>query len=420
MTIYSLYELNKKSLKIFSILCALIVPFLVTGPFLPDLLVSSLSLWFLYYTLKNKIYKIYNNIYFYFFISFCLVCILSSILSDHIIFSLKTSLFYVRIGVFALFISYLINKNKKILDYFYYALVITFTSLIIDGFFQYFNGINLFGFPIQDKLTGTRISSFFGQELILGSYLTRLSPLFFGLFFIRPNKNFFEICFISILSILIYVLVFMSGERASFVLLNLSIIFVIIFTSNYKFFKFFIFVLSFLLILFLTFKDQKLHDRYLSTPIVLLKEKSLDVTSSKIYIFSKEHDSLIKTAWKMFLDKPVLGHGPKTFRIKCKMYETNAEICNTHPHNFYIQLLAETGVVGFLFLASLFFYFIYIVFKILYNFFLNKKKLYSDYQIFLLAGLLITIWPITTNGNIFNNYLIIIYSLQMGFFNKKI
>jgi hypothetical protein len=107
-------------LTIISILCACVVPLLVTGPFLPDLLVSILSLWFLYYTLKHKLYASYRNYYFYVFIGFWLVCILASLLSDDLLFSLRGSLFYVRIGVFALLISYLIDQNKKILDYFYF------------------------------------------------------------------------------------------------------------------------------------------------------------------------------------------------------------------------------------------------------------------------------------------------------------
>ena len=133
-------KINLRFYNAISILCACLVPLLVTGPTLPDLIISFLSTWFLYYTLKNKIYYIYKNIYFYFFIGFWLVCILSSILSDNFLFSLKASFFYIRIGIFALLIFYLIDQNKKILDYFYYSFIISFSFLIIDGYFQYFMG----------------------------------------------------------------------------------------------------------------------------------------------------------------------------------------------------------------------------------------------------------------------------------------
>jgi hypothetical protein len=249
-------ELNLKFLKIISILCASLVPILVTGPFLPDLIISCLSIWFLYYTFKNKIYKVYQNIYFYFFIAFWLVCIFSSLLSGDILFSLKGSLFYIRIAIFALLISYLIDQNKKILDYFYYAFLITFSSLIIDGYFQYFTNFNLFGYPLID----IRVSSFFGNELILGSYLSRLFPLLFALFVIRSNKHPLEIYFISILFILIDILIFLAGERASFALLNLSTLFVIIFISNYKLLRILVFVISLFIIFFLTINDQRLYN----------------------------------------------------------------------------------------------------------------------------------------------------------------
>ena len=227
MRTHSVDQLNPKFLKIISLLCASLVPLLVTGPFLPDLLISCLSVWFLYYTLKNKIYNIYKNIYFYFFISFCLVCILSSLLSDDVLLSLNASLFYIRIGIFALLISYFINQNKKILDYFYYAFVITFSLLIIDGYFQYFKGVNLFGYYIGENY---RVSSFFGKELILGSYLSRLFPLLIALFIAKSNKHILEIYYTCILFILIYILIFLSGERASFLFLNLSVLFIIFFS----------------------------------------------------------------------------------------------------------------------------------------------------------------------------------------------
>jgi O-antigen ligase len=62
---------NKKNfdLEIISIICSLIVPLLILGPFLPDLIISSLSLWFLYFSFKSKIFFIYKNKFFLIFIS---------------------------------------------------------------------------------------------------------------------------------------------------------------------------------------------------------------------------------------------------------------------------------------------------------------------------------------------------------------
>jgi O-antigen ligase len=94
--------------------------------------------------------------------------------------------------VFSCFIWYLIDKDKSILTYFYYALVLCFSALVIDGYIQYFTGTNLAGF----KISGIRVSSFFGDELIMGSYLSRLFPLLFALFLIKKKQK-YEIYFIG-------------------------------------------------------------------------------------------------------------------------------------------------------------------------------------------------------------------------------
>ncbi len=61
--------------------------------------------------------------------------------------------------------------------------------MIVDGYFQYFFGKNLFGYELFNAY---RVSSFFGSELILGSYLARFFPLLFGVFIfldqIKKNK----------------------------------------------------------------------------------------------------------------------------------------------------------------------------------------------------------------------------------------
>jgi O-antigen ligase len=413
MNVFSVVKKNFQNLNIVCLLASSIVPFLVTGPFIPDLILSSLSIWFLYYCVKKKILKIFKNKYFLVFLIFWIFCVLSSLLSDEILFSLKSSIFYIRIGIFAILISYLIDVNKKILVFFYYAIAITFLVLVIDGFFQHFTGYNILGYS---KYT-IRVSSFFGDEYILGSYLTRLSPLFFALFIVREKKN-FESYFFFILLFLVSILIFLSGERAAFFLFILSSVFIIFFISSYKYQRLLVFLISLIVIILILVKDSKYSDRFYHS---IVKDMRIENNNfSKIIIFTQIHDSLYRTGFKMFLDQPILGHGPKLFRKKCNniKYSTGDYPCSNHPHNFYIQLLAETGLIGFSFLFGLFIYFIYIVTNHIFRIYKYKERLFSDYQLCLLAGLLITIWPITSNGSLFSNYLVLTYSLQIGFFKK--
>ena len=46
----------------------------------------------------------------------------------------------------------------------------------------------------------------------------------------------------------------------------------------------------------------------------------------------------------------------------------------------------------------------------------RQKRYLTDYQVCLLSGFLITLWPLTPNGNFFNNWLMIVYSLPIGFY----
>ncbi len=400
-------------INILALLSSLIIPLLVFGPFFPDLILSILSLGFIFFTLKNKIYSQYKNIYFYIFLIFCLICLVSSILSDNVLLSFESSLFYFRIGVFALFISYLINKDKKILDYFYYSFLITYSILAFDGFFQYFTGFNIFGY----ELFSERVSSFFKDELVMGSYLVRLLPLFLALYIIRTNKNNYEKLFFYSIFILTYLLIFLSGERTAFFFLHLIIFFNIILLQKEKLIRIII-LISIIFGASFMFSDPKYYDRHILLP---LKQFGFNDENQDKYIFSPQHDSLYRTAWNMFLDKPIIGHGPKMFRVLCKekKYAEGETPCSTHPHNFYVQLLSETGLIGFSFLFSIFLFLSFLIMKHLYKKIIYNKPLFSNYQICLLSGVFIALWPLSPNGSFFNNYMMILYSLQIGFLISK-
>ncbi len=114
----------------------------------------------------------------------------------------------------------------------------------------------------------------------------------------------------SILFILLTGLIYISGERAAFFLFILSFIFIIIFIEKFTKLKIILSVFSLILIVvIITFKFYKMLE--IVWYLILL-------STIKKSIFTPEHDSLISTAYNMFLDKPIFGHGPKMFRVICK------------------------------------------------------------------------------------------------------
>ena len=60
-----------------------------------------------------------------------------------------------------------------------------------------------------------------------------------------------------------------------------------------------------------------------------------------------EHTNHYLSAYKMFLDHKISGIGPRMFRANCHLeeYKITFEFCTTHPHNIYVQIFAESGLM---------------------------------------------------------------------------
>lgn len=392
-----------------SFLFILLPAFLITGPFLSDLALSLISLLFILKCIKEKNFSYFKNKYFYFFIFFYFYLILNIFFNNFNFKSFLNAFFYFRFGVFVVAVIYLLKSNEKLIKHFFYTSLVCFSALIFDGYIQFFFEKNLFGMPLG---TDGRVSSFFGDELILGSYISRLLPIIFGISLILEKKTRYYFLPLFILS---EVLVFLSGERTSFFFINLSAIFILIMIKDFKLYRLITILFVFTLVVGISFIDNKAKERIYNRTIDQMNLNFND--NKKINLFSKQHSDHYASAYKMFKENKLFGVGVNNFRELCHInkYKVSEYSCVRHPHNTYIQVLAELGIVGLFFIISIFILFIYYSTKHLICLF-KTKSYFSNFEVSLLASILIVLWPVAPSGNFFNNWLSIIYYLPLGFF----
>jgi O-antigen ligase len=377
---------------------------LITGPFLSDFLLLMLIILSIFK--KNFFFK---NYYFIFFLFFYIYLNITSLFSDDVLFSLKSTLGYIRFGLFFFVTSLLFVKVELFFKKLLISLLIIFFLLIFDSFFQFFVGHNLVGLKQIDP---ERINSFFYSKQVLGSFIVRFFPILCGLVFFYGNQK-YKI-YLLIFTIPISIIVMLSGEKNAFGLLLIELFFIYLFYLYTFNRKTLLITIPLVLSIFLVVNYSPLTTKR------LFKEAIINSENGK-YIFSRVHDSHFRTAIKMFKESPIIGVGPNMFRKLCNNdnFIIDEFSCSTHPHNFYLQLLAETGIFGFCFIFFIFLYISFFFGKSI--FFLVKKKKINATLFFFNLSAFINLFPISTTGNFFNNWnsIIIFFCINLFFAYKN-
>ena len=99
-----------------------------------------------------------------------------------------SSFFHLRYLLFSLAIFLFFEKslNENYSEKIVHIFLFVSSILLFDSFFQFIFGFNVLG----NEIISQRISSFFGDELILGSYLIRLLPiLIWYIYYFKINLN---------------------------------------------------------------------------------------------------------------------------------------------------------------------------------------------------------------------------------------
>lgn len=400
----------------------LLLPFfLISGPFLPDLVCTYLGLYVLINSIREKNFFFYKNFIFYYFIFIFIYLNINSLFSFNPFISFKSSLTYIRIIFFIFALSFFLKKNINLFLYFFISSFISFAFLFFDSIYQFITSYNLLGKNIDTS----RISSFFGDELIMGSFVIRLLPVIIGTLYMTSLKKKEIFCFF--ITLVSGILIILSGERTAFFLYLIFLIFYFYFFR--KQIIYFIIIFSFCLII-LSIVKPKLFERIVNHTYQQHKQ-------TEIFI-SHRHQLHFLTAYLMFEDNKIFGHGIKSFRYLCDSYKYESIIkekilndprninsyyinefkngCNNHPHNIYFEFLAELGILGLLIFSLIFFYISLQLIKLIIKF--KKKQKDRNYfsLLFISYAVFQSMFPFITSGSYFNNWLLIINYLPIGFY----
>ena len=365
-----------------------------------------------FYYFKNKFFIFFNMFYFYILLRYFWI--------DKDIFFLSTSVvFYFRFGLYVIALYYFLVNIPKLENHFFLSVLLSFLILIIDSFIQFFLGQNILGHELSG---GNRVSSFFGSELILGSYLLKYLPFIYLLIIKNIHNTRFYFFLISTI-MLSQVVIFISGERAAFIMMIVLTIYFLLTLKTLRVMRIVFFIISTLIILIVSLNSSAIKERIINQTINEII-KSDNSTNNEIfdkedlkynfYLASPTHTNYFYTAFNMFNDNKLFGKGPKIYRYLCDdpKFKINEWSCATHPHNYYIQILAELGIFGFLFVA---FFYLHICIQILKNF--NKKiSEKNNYITCIMCFFFIGLWPLTTTGNFFNNWVSISLYLPFSFY----
>ena len=419
-------NLNKISLKKISLFLLILLPFaIIVGQAPSDIIVSTISILFLANSIIQKDWSWIKIKWIKIIFFLWIYLIFASFFALDIKTALEHSVLFLRFFIFAVALQYWVLNDKRFLTYILYSVSVAFIFIFIDTFYQFLHfdlikgyGPDILGYYSNDhfRLTGPFRSN------IPGAYLSKFFFIVFLFTIVKLKKSKNDSLLFVPLVTLSFFLVFLTGEAMSFASIGLGLL--ILFLLEKKFRKKIIF--SLIILFCLTFLATKFNPIWNKIEIVeknpwhngTVYQINLPCKNNKNEIckqkfetqpffyevltnFSKsaygETYSQAITIWK---DHPLFGIGIKNYTNTCKSekYKENLRyfFCTTHPHNFYIQWLLETGVLGLLgFITLLFIWFKYFIKDISKNI---NPLIYAP-----ILTLFVLFWPIMSTGSFFSN-----------------
>jgi O-antigen ligase len=295
-----------------------------------DIYISTFALTFLIRSLKRHDYAWLKFFWVKSIFIFWGICLLSAMLSLDPSYAISEAFIWIRFPLFAMATTFWLGADKRLLFLMLFSTAsalllmcgILAAELAIDGF--------------KPRLSWPY------DDLVPGNYLTKVGlPVIVFSTALSLSMRGVRVLLAGGFCLLVMGMTMMTGERINFLIMSCaSLLTIFIWEPSWKKRFLFIGLISvFPVAISILFSD--VFNRYV---IEFVRELP-------IYKGSAYYD-VMAPAWIIFEQFPILGIGPGNFRYLCEdlILPDLGYACRNHPHNFYLQILSETGFLGFVFL----------------------------------------------------------------------
>lgn len=331
---------------------------------------------------------------------------------------LKKSIFFFKYLFFYFCIKTLVEKDILNFKFFFLSCGVCVIFVSLDLVYQLIFNKDIFGFErIDHKLSGP-----FGEEQIAGGYLQKFSFFVFFLFFIldrKLEKKTLSAILVGLFMIISFS-VLISGNRMPIVMYLLSWFFLFLLEKDIRkyFIIFLILTLIFVIFIFWNVEQVKMNIlNFYSMLSQIFNFLPQLFGANETLNFPNTYIKELYSGYATWKTNIIFGGGIESFHINCSKILNS---CSSHPHNYYLEILSETGLVGLVSVCLIFLYIFYIsiVKKFILNTHFQNNYLISPFAIMFL----IEIFPIKTSGSFFTTgnatYLFFIMAVIVGLYRR--
>ncbi len=318
---------------------------------------------------------------------------------------IKSILFF-RYLLLYFILRYLVEKNIIIFKWFFISSLIFTLFVSLDIFYQFTFSADIFGL---EPLHPSKLSGPFGDELVAGGYIHKFSLFsIFVLPFLKLKKTYSSLI-LSILFLIYMTAIVLSGNRMPLVLFLLSIFLILLFENKTR--KYIPISLILVSSIFFTIYKNNLvlknsFDSFIGNSYGMINvfvveniTKSSKIPEQEIPTYYQE----MKTFYGTWMMNKYIGGGIKSFRHNCpkrKILSHNERTtCNMHPHNYYLEILTDMGLIGLIISCLIFILTIYN--SLVKNYFLKPRKSINKILVPFIFVFISEIFPLRTSGSFF-------------------